>query len=613
MDYTVDLRDVKFQVFDWLGSDTLFAHPRYSQWERADAEMVLDEAVRLASEQLAPANADGDRIGALFSDGHVTLPASFHGVYEKIREGGWVGCINSPEFGGMGLPDVVGTAVNEFFFGANMSLSLTTLLTRGTAYLVEKFGTDEMRALFCARMYSGEWCGTMCLTEAQAGSDVGAATTRAVKQPDGRYLIQGEKIFITAGDHDLTPNIIHAVLARTPGAPAGTSGLSLFIVPKFRVNADGSTGPANDVACSRIEEKLGIHGSPTCVMVFGANDTCEGFLLGEECHGMKLMFHMMNPARIEVGLQGEALAGAAHQAALAYARTRLQSRHWTKMKEHDAQPVAIVEHPDVRRMLFTSGAYVQAMRALLLQTSFYIDRTNVTEGEERDRYQSWVEVLTPICKAWASDWGFRVTEWCLQVFGGYGYTREYPAEQYLRDAKIASIYEGTNGIQALDLVARKLPARNGQAIRELLGMAEHTFKSLKDDPQFGEPAWMLAAALKQIDDISKMVTKRPDGPAIMVMNAVPMLDSIGDVLGAHFLLDQAVIARTKLQAILAERGIKADDRRGLRSLISENEEAAFLHNKVLSAIHFAYRVLPQVTARSVAIRAAELAPLEAVL
>jgi hypothetical protein len=253
------------------------------------------------------------------------------------------------------------------------------------------------------------------------------------------------------------------------------------------------------------------------------------------------------------------------------------------------------------------------MRALLMQTSYFIDMTHVTTGEEQERYQSYVEVLTPVCKAWASDWGFRVTEWCLQVYGGYGYTSDYPAEQYLRDSKIASIYEGTNGIQALDLVARKLPAKGGKAIRELLGLAEGTFKKLRNDPQFMEPAWMLGAALKQIEDISKGLTKRPDAPIVVLLNSVPFLDMIGNVLGAHFLLEQAVIARTKLQAILAQESVNASDKDAVRRYAEGKPEAAFYHNKVLAAVHFAYRVLPNVTAMAVAIRAGEAGPVEAIL
>ena len=613
MAYQGDTRDVRFQLFEWLPVEELLKRPQFSQWERPDVEMVLDEAHKLAKEVLSPANRDGDQIGVRFEGGKVITPPSTHSAFQKVREGGWVGCINNPEYGGMGLPDVVGTGINEYFSGANVALFLTALLTRGTSYLIEKFGTDEMRQLFCAKMYAGEWAGTMCLTEPQAGSEVGASKTRAVKQPNGRYLLSGEKIFITSGDHDLTDNIIHAVLARTPGAPEGTGGLSLFIVPKVRVNADGSLGQPNDVVCSNIEHKMGIHGSPTVSLVFGGNDACEGFLLGEELQGMKLMFYMMNAARIEVGLQGQALAGGAYTAALDYAKTRLQGRHWSKLRDHSAPQVPIIEHPDVRRMLFTSNAYVQAMRALLMQTSYYIDMSRVTEGEEQEKYQSWVEVLTPICKAWASDWGFRVTEWCLQVYGGYGYTEEYPASQYLRDAKIASIYEGTNGIQALDLVARKLPSKGGKPVRELLGKAEATFKALNKDKQFSEPAWMLGAALKQIEDISKGLTKRADAIMVVLLNSVPFLDMIGTVLGAHFLLDQAVIAREKLGAMLAEHGVKADDKAAYRAFLEANTDAAFYHNKVQLAIHFCYRALPNVTALAVAIRAGEMGPMEAVL
>ena len=315
--------------------------------------------------------------------------------------------------------------VNELFSGANLSLSLLSLLTTGTAHLVEAFGSAELKALVCEKMYSGQWGGTMCLTEPQAGSDVGASTAKAEKQADGSYLISGEKIFITYGEHDLTENIIHAVLARTPDTPAGTRGLSLFIVPKFRVTASGGIGEPNDVRCAGIEHKLGIHASPTCSMVFGREGACQGFLLSEECEGMRLMFQMMNEARIEVGLQATAVAGAAHQAALKYAKERLQMRHW---QGGGPRQVPIIEHPDVRRMLLTSSAYVQAMRAILLKTSYFIDMSRVSEGADKARYQALVELLTPVCKAWPSDWGFRVTEWCLQVFGGYGYTKDYPAE-----------------------------------------------------------------------------------------------------------------------------------------------------------------------------------------
>ena len=382
-------------------------------------------------------------------------------------------------------------------------------------------------------------------------------------------------------------------------------------MPRVRVAADGSPGEPNDVECASIEHKLGIHGSPTCSILFGPNDGCEGFLLGQPNQGMRLMFEMMNAARIEVGLQGMAVAAAAHQAALAYAKERVQSRHWTAKR--GTPPVPIIEHPDVRRMLWTSESYVQAMRALLLQTSYFIDLGRVTEGDEGERYRSYVEILTPICKAWASDWGFRVTEWCLQVYGGYGYTTDYPAEQYLRDAKIGSIYEGTNGIQALDLVARKLPADDGRPFQELLGMAGKTAAKLTGDSLLGEPAGLLAQALQEIGAIAEQAQKRADGPLMMMLNAVPFLELIGSAFCAHLLLEQAAVARGRLDAILADKKVDPADPKAYAELLGADREAAFFHNKQQAARHFAYRALPAATAAGVALRAGETSPIDAVM
>ena len=613
MDYKVDLRDIKFQLFEWLPTAKLIEAEKFADWDLENIEMVLDEALKIAKEQMAPCNEDGDRIGAQWNDGKVTLPESFHNAYGKVTEGGWIALLANPEWGGMGLPEVLGTAVNEFFNGSNVAFSLTLMLTRGVGHMIEGFGTDEQKALYVEKILAGQWAGTMCLTEAQAGSDVGASKTKAVKNDDGSYQITGEKIFITGGDHDLTENIIHLVLARTPDAPAGTKGLSLFIIPKIKVNPDGSLGESNDVYCNNIEEKMGIHGSPTCTLVFGQNDNCEGYLLGEEGQGMKLMFHMMNAARIDVGLQGCAAAGAAHQQALAYAKERLQSRHWKEMRNPEAPPVAIVEHPDVRRMLLSAKAYTEAMRAILLQTSYYLDMHHLLEGEESEKYKAYVELLTPICKAWCSEWGVQVTHWCLQVHGGYGYTSDYPAEQFMRDAEIACIYEGTNGIQALDFVARKLPMNGGKPIREILGAAEKTFNTAKSDKELMEPAWMLAAALKQIETISKELTKRPDAIQMVLVNAPPLLDMVGTVIGAHLLLDQAMLAKTKLAAILEEQGIGTDDKKAYKTFLQGHEEAAFYHNKVQTAIHFAYRALPTVAAKGAAIRSGERSPFFAIM
>ena len=610
MKFLDDDRDIRFNLFEWLDLDAVLKTPHYEEVDREQLGMVLDEALKVARGSVAACNEIGDRVGAQFEHGKVMLPEGFAEAYRDLAEGGWISPTMDPAFGGLGLPEAVGTGISEFIMGANTSLGLQVLLTRGAAHLIETFGSEELKAICCERMYSGEWTGTMCLTEAGAGSDLGALTTKAVRQDDGSYLITGEKIFITSGDHGLTPNIIHAVLARTPGAPAGPKGLSLFVVPKLRVNPDGSLGAINDVACAGIEHKLGIHGSPTCSLVFGANNGCQGFLLGQEEQGLAHMFQMMNAARYEVGVQGLGNASAAHQAALAYAKERLQGRGPNAGK--GAGQSLIIEHPDVRRSLLLQSAYVQAMRALVSYTAWCMDMAHVSQGEERDRWQGLVELLTPISKAWCTDWGFRVTEWALQVFGGYGYTMDYPAEQYLRDCKIASIYEGTNGIQALDLVGRKFRMQEGRPMKALLKQAAEAAQALAEDPVLGASARQLAEAVKALGAVLTQIPARENAALLTILNAVPILDMLGHVVGGFLLLQQASLAKQKAQALLAERGVDASDSRAVRALHASSRDAAFYQNKVQSAIHFAHRGLPLVAAHSVALLSGETAPMEAV-
>jgi alkylation response protein AidB-like acyl-CoA dehydrogenase len=606
MKYSVDLRDIRFQLFEWLDLQQVLSAKRYSDWDVENLDLVIGEALKIAEEELAPGNDIGDREGASWTDGIVKVPVEYQSAYKTIAEGGWIGSVNSGQFGGLDLPHSVGTVINEFFTGANMSLALVLLLTRGAGELIEHHGTEQMRRLFCENLYSGKWTGTMCLTEPQAGSDVGASTTRAEPRDDGSYLISGEKIFITFGDHDMTENVVHAVLARIPGSPAGSKGLSLFVVPKFRVESDGSLGDPNDVTCASIEHKMGIHGSPTCTMLFGQAGGCQGFLLGEVDSGLKLMFEMMNAARIEVGLQGLAVAAASHQAALGFAKERLQGRHWDRGSDRGTGPVPIIEHPDVRRMLASSAAYVEGIRALLLQTAFYIDRSYTTEGDEQHRYRSLVELLTPVCKAWGSDWGFRVTEWCLQVYGGYGYTKDYPAEQYLRDAKIASIYEGTNGIQALDLVTRKLRLDNGQPFMDLLSRARKAASSVVSIGALEAPAGHLESAVDVIGGVLQSMPKHSDATLLTLMNAVPFLDMFGHVLAGCFLFEQAAIANQKLVAIAEKKGVPLDPGAEYRQLLDSDRDARFYHNKIQTAAYFGYRGLPNVAALGVALRAGEI-------
>jgi alkylation response protein AidB-like acyl-CoA dehydrogenase len=610
MKYLDDDRDIRFNLFEWLDLDAVLQSSHYQEVDRDQLAMVLDEALKVARGSVAACNEAGDRIGARFENGRVILPEGFAEAYKDLATGGWISPTMDPVFGGMGLPESVGTGISEFLMGANTSLGLEILLTRGAAHLIEAFGSDELKATYCERMYSGEWTGTMCLTEAGAGSDLGALTTKAVRQDDGTYLLSGEKIFITSGNHELTPNIIHAVLARTPGAPAGPKGLSLFVVPKVRVNADGSLGEANDVTCAGIEHKLGIHGSPTCSLVFGANGGSQGFLLGQEEQGLAHMFQMMNAARYEVGVQGLGNASAAYQAALAYAKERLQGRGPAAGK--GAGQSLIIEHPDVRRSLLLQSAYVQAMRALVSYTAWCMDMAHVTEGEERDQWQGLVELFTPISKAWCSDWGFRVTEWALQVFGGYGYTMDYPAEQYLRDCKIASIYEGTNGIQALDLVGRKFRMQEGRPVKALLKLAGDVADSLAGDSVLGSSAQQLAHAVKALGTVLTQLPGRENANLLMLLNAVPMLDMLGHVVGGYLLLQQAALAKQKAQALMSERGVDPHDPKAIQALHLSSRDAAFYQNKVQAAIHFAHRGLPLVAAHAVALLSGEVAPMEAV-
>jgi alkylation response protein AidB-like acyl-CoA dehydrogenase len=613
MAYRVDVQDFELQLFGWLGLDRVLSQARFADWDGESVRMVLDQAAEVAIKELSSINVEGDREGVHFDGGVVRVPASTKKAWEVFTEGGWLGATSSPALGGLGLPHTVGTALTDMFAGANLAFSLVTLLTRGAAKLIEDYGGDDLVARFCERMVKGEWTGTMCLTEPHAGSDVGASTTRAVRQDDGTYLITGEKIFITSGEHDLADNIVHAVLARTPDAPTGTRGLSLFVVPKRWVEANGSLGGDNDVRCASVEHKLGIHASPTCSMLFGPNGACRGFLLGREGEGMRLMFDMMNEARIEVGVQGAAVAAAAHLAALDYAHERVQMRHFSRTAVTGSAPVAIVEHPDVRRMLVTSAAVVAAMRALLLRTSFEVDRSHDEHDAERELAAGLVALLTPVCKAWCSDWGFRVTEWSLQVFGGYGYTTDYPAEQYLRDAKITSIYEGTNGIQALDFVGRKMFAADGAPMRHLLGELRETVTALAPDAELGAAARALGVAGERFEALIGGLLQRSDSEVVLALNAVPILDTFGTLLGGGFLLEQAVVARERLARLGAARGLDPAEPSSRRAFALEHAEAAFLHNRIEQAKVFALRLVPPAAAQLAAVEQGETSPLDAVL
>ena len=613
-EFQCDVRDLKFALLEQARIEKLFDHPRFEELDRDTVEAILDEAYKFARNQMAPMNAIGDREGASFdpATGKVTMPASFKETYELYTANGWLGFVHNPDFGGQGMPYSLGLAVNDLFFGGCLSFSLGPLLTTGAAHLIETFGNDELKKIYLENMYTGKWTGTMCLTEAGAGSDVGAVRARARKEGD-YYLIEGEKIFISFGEHDLSENIIHAVLARTEGAPKGTRGISLFLVPKTRVNADGTLGEDNDVKCTGIEHKMGIHASPTCTLTFGENGRCKGWLLGEENKGMRAMFQMMNEARIQVGLQGASLANAAYQYSLQYAKERVQGKDILAGK--GSPDVTIDRHPDVRQMLLQQKAIGEGTRALLLRTGFFLDMAEVsTDPEEKERYNGLVELLTPIAKGYSTDQGFKATELAIQVLGGYGYLSEYPVEQYMRDMKIASIYEGTNGIQALDLIGRKLPARDGADMKNLIGMMTKSVQPHASHPLLAADVAIFtkarAALVAGATHFAKVGRDRPLSP---ILNATAFLDLMGSVVVGWLLLEQALIAWPRFEDICRAKNVDALDSKATRGICEEDPDAAYLHDKIKVAQFNARRNLALCPAKAAILQAGDESAMEAML
>jgi len=458
-------KDIKFVLNEHLGIEKLLKFDQFKDFTLDDFSMILEQALKIATEVLGPANQEGDQQGVTFEGGEVKAPPSFHQAWKAMSENGWNALSMNPGYGGQGLPWTIAQAAKEYFAGANLAFWTYVGLAVGNGRLIELFGTDKDRELFVEKMFTGVWGGTMCLTEPNAGSDVGYITTKATSLPgsgDSRiYKISGSKIFISAGNHDLTENIIHLVLARVDGAPEGVRGISLFAVPNIWVNDDGTLGNPNDVTTAGIEHKMGINGSPTCVLNFGDNDKCRGILLGEENTGLAKMFTMMNESRLETALEGLGIASCAYENALEYAKMRIQGFPFTGGK--GAKRVRIVEHEDVRRMLMNMKSVTEGMRALLFKTYFLLDVSLFgSDEEEKEKSKGLVEIFVPLCKAYCSDMAYQLCRDAIQIYGGYGYSREYPVEQYARDSKILSLWEGTNYIQSLDLVGRKLRMAKGQ-------------------------------------------------------------------------------------------------------------------------------------------------------
>jgi alkylation response protein AidB-like acyl-CoA dehydrogenase len=549
-----DRRDVDFVLFEQMEADKLARYEKYADFNKKTIDLIITEARNLSIKEILPTNKEGDETGCKLENGQVKVPECFRRPYQLYCEGDWIAATEDPEVGGQGMPVIVAQAAAEYFVGANMSFTMYPGLTHGAAHLVEVFGTEKQKKLYLEKMYKGKWGGTMLLTEPDAGSDVGALTTTATPNGDGTYTIRGQKIFISAGDNDLVENIIHPVLARIEGAPAGTRGISLFAVPKIRVNDDGSLGESNDVYCDRLEEKMGIHGNATCVMILGAQGKCKGTLLGEPNKGMRAMFQMMNEARLGVGIQGYSQGAAAYMAALDYARQRVQGKNLLDFMNPDARNVTLINHPDVRRMLLFQRAYVDGMRSFIYFMGKALDMTRVSESaEERGKWEGIIEVCIPVLKAYCTDKGFEVASMAMQTYGGYGYTKEYPVEQYARDARITSIYEGTNGIQAMDLLGRKLGMKGGKPIMDLLGEINKTIAAAKAVPELAELAADVEGAVNRLDELAMYMGKTAmSGKALTAYSfAKPFLDVTGDVMMAWMHLWRAVIAQGKVGAAKA--------------------------------------------------------------
>ena len=569
--YSAPLKDMQFVIEELVGLADITAMPACAEVTPDLVEAVLGEAGKFAAEVLDPLNRIGDQQGAQLANGKVTPPAGFADAYKQFADAGWNGLSGPADFGGQGLPHIVAMAVQEMWNSANMAFCLCPMLTSGVIEALKLRGSDAQKKQFMEKLVSGEWSGTMNLTEPQAGSDLSAVRTQAVPAGD-HYKIKGTKIFITWGEHDMARNIVHLVLARTPDAPEGVKGISLFIVPKFILNADGSPGARNDVKCVSIEHKMGIHASPTCVMSYGEDGGAVGYLVGEENRGLEYMFIMMNHARLGVGLEGVAIAERAFQHAREYAKTRVQGR---AIGQKSGERVTIINHPDVRRMLLSMKAQVEAMRALAYTASAALDKArHHPDDNERKRNQAYVDLLIPIVKGWCTEQAIEVASTGMQIHGGMGFIEDTGAAQYLRDARITAIYEGTTGIQAADLVGRKIGYEKGATAAVVIAQMRATAQSLSvhADPAiaaqqagFSRSVDALATATQWIVET---FAKNPNAVAAV---SVPYLKLWGIVAGGWMMVRAALIAAGK----------------------SATGDAAFCKNKIATARFYVEHVLPQ--------------------
>lgn len=581
--YKADLRDFRFLLFEQFDLDELLGKAPFEDWGRDDVEMVLGEVYKWVCDVIGPINGSGDVAGCTLVDGKVKTPEGFKAAWDSLYDAGWRSLGKPAEQDGQGAPFALVALVDELQSGANPAFNMYPGLTDGVAEVIAHFSTDEQKARYLPGLGSGTYGGTMCLTEPQAGSDVGANKTKATPIGDGFYKIQGTKIFISAGDQDLTDNILHLVLARTDDAPAGTKGLSLFIVPRDKLDGSGS----NDVSVGSIEHKMGINASATCVLNFGENDDCVGELVGtEEQVGIKQMFRMMNFARIGVGIQGLGVASAAFLAALDYAKERKQGPNIKEWKNSQAPKVPIIQHPDVRRMLLDMKSKVEGLRALAVKLAMHTDQERTLRGKDDDKanyHKGQVDLLVPLLKAYGSDQAFEICATAIQTFGGAGYLRDHPVEQACRDSKIFSIYEGTNHIQALDLVGRKLGYKGGVNFQAFVQDVSKFIQANREHAVLKDSVAVLASAVETLSGTAMRFLGWFQGGK---MDMVPLaanrfLEMMSEAVVGWLLLEQAAIATARLD-----------------ELADGDADRAFYEGKKHAAMYFAQNVLPGVATKA---------------
>jgi alkylation response protein AidB-like acyl-CoA dehydrogenase len=601
----VDSRDVRFVLFEMLNIDRLGDnHPDFADFDRDIYSDMLNLAERIAVEEIYPAGNEGDKEGCSYDPvtHKVKIPKSFKAPLDAYHKAGFLGISDSQTIGGMGMPEEIKTCASEYFLAASIPLVMYPGLTHGAMQVINNYGTEELKKMFIEKMMSGAWGGTMCLTEPDAGSDVGLGKSKAIPQADGTYLISGQSIFISSGENDYYENIIHLKLARIEGDAPGTKGLSIFVVPKYRVKPDGTRGEFNDVVCTGIEHKMGIHGSSTCTLSFGENGKCLGYLLGQEREGMKIMFQMMNEERIGVGIMGLAVSSAAYMHAVGYARSRVQGKHVAQMLNPDAKAVTIINHPDVKRMLLWMKSYVEGMRSFSYFVTHCHTLSRITSGIEQEEAHALCELLRPVIKAGNTDTAVLLTSEAVQVYGGYGYCSDYPVERFMRDSKITTIYEGTNGIQSMDLIMRKILMNKDQynyaVLRKKIGETIGKARGVVDDKYIS----VVERGLQSFDDVIEMLKKQmAEGKYLsLFMNACPLEQALFMLLLAWSHLWAMTIAVPRMKEHLGDaRGPERE------AIINDNGEAAFYSGRVLSARFYLESEFPKYFGRIEAIRSGD--------